>query len=449
MKPNILFLVVDSLRADKIFEKSKSLKIPVIDLMKKRGICFTNAITTNQYTAQVLQSIFTSRFLLDDDITKQQYLKNSSKSKNFLSILKKNGYYTCATCQEDIFLHGFKEKFDDVDTVFKSEDNIYNGLKNKIFKKLDQLTNPWFYYVHLEDLHIPCIVPKNLEHLKLTERYDQNISEIDLFIGEIIEKIDTNETLIVITADHGEYISPVDGPLKEIEGTKTDVKKLIKNLIPNKMREKVHLKKQSLNREIHASKISIPNEKRTVSYTRDMLNNVLFDDILNVPLIFYGYGIHSSKSISQQICNIDIVPTILELLKIPNLIENSHGQSLVPLIKNLDFKSIPIYLTSQAIIKQLKMNIKINPNFTPVIGIRTNDFKYFRDFENPKKNLHLYDLKNDLLENDNIAQKNIKIIKNMELNLQNFIKNSISSLIENNEDEDKKVRDSLKKMGYI
>lgn len=451
MKPNILFLVIDSLRADKISEISETIKIPTIDSMKKNGAYFTNAITTNQYTAQVLQSIFTSRFLLDDNITKQYYSQNNHSSNSFLSILKKNGYFTCITCQEDVFLHGFKEKFDDMDTVFKSEDNIYNGLKNKIFEKLDNLTNPWFYYIHLEDLHIPCIVPKDFEHLKLTERYDHNISEIDSFIRELIQKIDINKTLIIITADHGEYVSPVDGPLKEIEGIKTNVKKLVKNLIPNNMREQVHLKKQSLNREIHATQVSTPNEKRKLSYNREMLNNVLFDDILNVPLIFYGYGISSSKFISQQICNIDIFPTIFDVIKIPNTIENSHGQSLLPLIENLDFKSIPIYLTSKAIIKQLQMNIKINPNFSPVIGIRTSDFKYFRDFKNSEKNIHLYDLKTDPLENNNIAQKNTDIIKNMELN----IKNLTSSLIENNdeyeinEEEDKKIRDSLKKLGYI
>lgn len=455
MKPNILFLVIDSLRSDKINEIHEKPKIPVIDSMKKNGINFTNAITTNQYTAQVLQSIFSSRFLIDDNITRQYYLSNNYNSNSFLNTLKKNGYFTCVTCQEDVFLHGFKEKFDDTTTVYKSEDNIYNGLKHTIFEKLESLTNPWFYYIHLEDLHIPCIVPKDFEHLNLSERYDHNISQIDGFIGEIIKKIDVDKTLIIITADHGEYISLADGPLKEIKGMKTNVKKLVKTLIPNNFREQVHLKKQSLNREIQANKVSKPNEKRKLSYKREMLNNVLFDDILNVPLIFYGYGIPSSKLISQQISNVDIFPTIFDLIKISNPTKNIHGQSLVPMIKNLDFKSIPLYLTSQAIIKQLQMNIKINPNFSPVIGIRTNDFKYFRDYKNSKKNIHLYNLKIDPLENENIAHKNTEIIKNMELNIQNFEKNLATSLIENNNkseidaDEDKKIRESLKKLGYI
>jgi hypothetical protein len=43
----------------------------------------------------------------------------------------------------------------------------------------------------------------------------------------------------------------------------------------------------------------------------------------------------------------------------------------------------------------------------------------------------------------------------MELNIQNFEKNLVTSLIENNNeskidtDEDKKIRESLKKLGYI
>ena len=71
MKPNILFLVIDSLRADKIFGKEKIQNIPNIDFLIKRGTYFSNTITTNNYTAQVMQSIFTSKFPLVDMTTKQ------------------------------------------------------------------------------------------------------------------------------------------------------------------------------------------------------------------------------------------------------------------------------------------------------------------------------------------------------------------------------------------
>jgi arylsulfatase A-like enzyme len=459
LKPNILFLVIDSLRADKIYDKSTT-KIPNIDLMKKNGVYFSNAITTNQYTSQVMQSIFSNRFLFDDSITKN-YSKNISSENSFLSILNDNGYHTYTLNQEDVFLQGFNEKFNDNDS-FKSEENIYNGLETKILKKIPTLKESWLYYIHLQDLHTPCVVPDELGHLTLVERYDYNLSRIDSLLEKILKLIDIDNTLVIFTADHGEYLSSVDGPLKEIKGVKTNVKKLVKNFIPNKMREEVHLKKQSLNREIHASKVNLDHEKRMLSYKRQFLNQTLFDDIIRVPLIFYGHGIESSKPISQQICNIDIFPSIFDIIQIPNSIKNGHGKSLIPLIQNPDFESNPIYLTSMAIIPQLKMNINIDKNSgMPLIGIRNNKFKYFRNYENSDIDVHLYDLVKDPLEDVNIANDSKEILKNMELILQklkyssqsfesnNFSNNDEIDDDEIDDDEIERAKESLKKLGYI
>ena len=51
-----------------------------------------------------------------------------------------------------------------------------------------------------------------------------------------------------------------------------------------------------------------------------------------------------------------------------------------------------------------------------VIGIRTFQYKYFRDKDDPKKKVHLFDLENDPLEENNIAEKMTEVVeKNGEL----------------------------------
>ncbi|MBT3408858.1 sulfatase-like hydrolase/transferase, partial [Candidatus Woesearchaeota archaeon] len=50
MKPNILFLLIDSLRADRVFGKEKNQNTPNIDALIEKGAYFSNAITTSQYT---------------------------------------------------------------------------------------------------------------------------------------------------------------------------------------------------------------------------------------------------------------------------------------------------------------------------------------------------------------------------------------------------------------
>ncbi|MCH7647226.1 MAG: sulfatase-like hydrolase/transferase, partial [Thaumarchaeota archaeon] len=333
----------------------------------------------------------------------------------------------------------------------KSEDNLYNGLGERILKKLDSLTSPWFYYIHLEDLHTPCVVPEELGHLKLTERYDRNIFEIDSLIGKILKKINQDETLIVITSDHGEYISPIQGPLKESASTKVAIKNLIKKLLPRTILIKLHIKKRMLLGKIQASKTDIPHEKRIFENIRKLPNKALYDDIVRVPLLFTGFGINSIPSISQQICNIDIFPTILELIGIPITIQNLYGRSLVPLLKGKELDSIPIYMTSSAIIKELHLNIKIDYSSSPLVGIRTQNFKYFRNVQDPKKDVHLYDLQNDPLEDNNIANERSDIVKEMELNIEKIKKDALplSNEEELSEEEIKRAKESLKRLGYI
>ena len=52
------------------------------------------------------------------------------------------------------------------------------------------------------------------------------------------------------------------------------------------------------------------------------------------------------------------------------------------------------------------------------IGIRTSKYKYFRDRFDDSKNIHLFDIENDPLEEINIFENNQTIVNSMELELQ-------------------------------
>ena len=452
MQPNILFIVIDSLRADRIYGNNKVSTIPNIDYLIQKGVYFTNAITTNQYTAQVMQSIFSSRLPLEN-IKKKVYQKSDSISSP-VSLLKNSGFNIFATLQEDIILHGFTETFDNDDMTFASQTNLYNGLGEKILQKLDSFSKPWFYYIHLSDLHKPCEVPEKLQHLNLVERYEQNLSEVDSFIGKILNKINLDETLIVITSDHGDYISSVSGARGELLENKVKIKNFVKKFIPNLFLIKVHLKKQQIIEKINTFKVETPHEKRNIDTHKMVLNKNLFDDIIHVPLIFSGYKINPISPITQQICNIDIFQTVLDLIGLPTTELKLDGRSLMPLLHGKKFDSIPIYLTSLAVMKKLFLNIKMDKSLEPLVGVRTENFKYFRNFNNSKKDVHLYDLKTDPFEDDNLFVQRTDIIQEMELILEQIQNNSLS-LLNEDEDEDFKdeelneVRESLKKLGYI
>jgi hypothetical protein len=86
------------------------------------------------------------------------------------------------------------------------------------------------------------------------------------------------------------------------------------------------------------------------------------------------------------------------------------------------------------------------------IGIRTSKYKYFRDRFDDSKNIHLFDIENDPLEEINIFENNQTIVNSMELELQkinpdnNF---SFKKLDQLSNDDEEKAKEILKKLGYI
>ena len=81
-----------------------------------------------------------------------------------------------------------------------------------------------------------------------------------------------------------------------------------------------------------------------------------------------------------------------------------------------------------------------------MVGLRTDEYKYFRFARNPNENVHLYNLKDDPYENENIAKKNKELILQFEEKISEFEKNDLSDEGEVSEEE---IEYELKKMGYV
>jgi len=89
-----------------------------------------------------------------------------------------------------------------------------------------------------------------------------------------------------------------------------------------------------------------------------------------------------------------------------------------------------------------------NKSFLPeVIGIRTQNFKYYRHRIDKKKYVHLYNLKNDPLEKENIASSNLEKICEFEIILSKLLENNNTQNISPKNKED--AIELLKKLGYV
>ena len=117
------------------------------------------------------------------------------------------------------------------------------------------------------------------------------------------------------------------------------------------------------------------------------------------------------------------------------------GMSLVPLLQGKNMKELPVYMESTPLMQKKSNN---------VIGIRTSDYKYFRDSDDPKERIHLYNLINDPFEENNISERYPEIVSGMENILQVTINEKITkSDKEFSEKEAKMIEDELQRMGYV
>ena len=447
-KPNILFIVIDSLRADKVFGKNKTSKIPNIESLIKNGVYFEQAICSTPATGVSVSSIFTGLYPFKIGMGSEKYQKFNPKIRSCIQILKENDYNTYATSPEITNDLGITHDFENPDKSYNNYFSLFAGLGNQIIQKISAsyLKKPWFFYVHIFDLHKPVVVPEKFDDEKFgLSQYERMLSATDFWIGKILEKINLSNTLVIFTADHGDYIPLIkhEDKIINLEPSATE-----KNLwkFGNKVPQNLGPIKRRLRDLIQATRNQIKNtkldhssfseyEKRILLHQRQDNESDLYEDLIRVPLIFSGYGITSNSVIPRQTPHVDIFPTILDIIGIESQ-KQVDGRSLLPIMNGKKLRDSYVYIESSPGIGKGK---------DKVIGLRSSNFKYFRDLNNTGRVLHLYDLKNDPLEENNIANKSKPVLKNLEEELLKIRSGSYEKY-ENEISEE--VKQVLKELGY-
>ena len=109
-RPNIFFLTIDSLRADKMYGSPKTSVTPNLDSIMKNSIYFSQAISSADQTGTSLASIFTAQFPISTGLT---HFNFTSKTETYFDIFKQNGYYTSGFFPDHGFFKNLTENFDD------------------------------------------------------------------------------------------------------------------------------------------------------------------------------------------------------------------------------------------------------------------------------------------------------------------------------------------------
>lgn len=237
-RPNIVFVSIDTLRADQLGEYGNEGRFtPVLDELAKRGVRFAQARTTAPWTLPSHGSAFTGLFPTDHRAIDDR-MKLRGDAPMLTEILRDAGYRTAGFVThyyvgED---YGFKRGFDEFTRREEAPADQMVDLATKWLRE-NAGRKPVFLFLHLFDPHTPYTPPPSLRVKHVTEGlpqlrgdtaevmdavhgrgdpktvdglkalYQAEIESVDQTLGRLfgaIERMELKNTIVVLMADHGE-----------------------------------------------------------------------------------------------------------------------------------------------------------------------------------------------------------------------------------------------------
>ena len=370
---NVIFIALDALQAKHIhslgYPKNTT---PFLDKLAKNGMLFSNAISPASWTVPTYLSVFSSTYPSQHGMTNRYtvYNKNEKTLANFpksnpdlktiSQILKLNNYKTAGFTGDAglAAVLGYNVGFDEY-----TDETPFGGIENSYARAhgwLDSLKkeDKFFLFLHGYDCHGQFKVEKNYKGnfynkdssvaFEGTPEEQSKIREMGLAGKEI--KLASSE-LNFWKAWYDSKISDVDTRLEKIF-VDLDKRGMLKNTF-----------------------IFIFSDHGTefLEHGKFDHGHTLYDELVNVPLLIIPPWKMKGKIVNTQVSTLDLVPTVMDLLKIKsdaNLTKQIKGHSLVNALNNKNLNTYDAFSETDL------------RNFTHKRSVRTTDgWKYIVTLE--------------------------------------------------------------------
>jgi len=342
-RPNVFLVTIDTLRADHVHCYGYGpIKTPSLDKLAKEGIRFAQAFTPSPITNASHTSILTG--LLPSSHGVSDFgIPLTGGHATLAGELKKQGYETAAFIGAVVL--DSKQLAPGLDRGFQFYDNFPEHAEGKsrwgrierrgmdVAQRAEkwlssQRAGPYFVWMHLYDPHDPYEPPAPYSEEYKGRLYDGEIAYADSALGHVIDFLKQknlyDNSLIIVVGDHGEGL----GEHKE-----------------------------------------------------DTHGIFLYDSTTHVPLILkLANGREAGKEVEAQVRTIDIMPTILDLLRF-SAPAKLDGASLAPLLSGTE-------TTSRIALGETEYPLRFG--WAPLRSIRSDGLKFI---EAPSP--ELYDLNQD------------------------------------------------------
>lgn len=377
---NVLFILVDTLRADRLhtygYERETS---PTFDRIASRGVKFDRHLAQSSWTKCSMASMWTGLNPTRAGVTRFDH-RLVDEATLPAEIMQEAGYRTVGLYRngwvEGYF--GFDQGFDVYvrthgapapQTVVRQNPTIQNRSTDAalIPSSMEFLRTygdeRWFLYVHLMDLH-EYLYDENSAKFgtQYTDVYDNAILRVNFVIKELLARMrragHLENTIIAIGSDHGEAFSE-----RGIEG--------------------------------HARKV--------------------FKETTEVPfLLSFPFKLEGGLDIGSRSSNVDIWPTLLDLLGLPAL-PDTDGRSRKPEILAAA-RGEPMPDSGELAIAHLDQNWgKREQAPLPTVSITRNNFRYVMHPSEPPSALYkedqLFDATTDTEELSDVIRAEPEVAK--------------------------------------
>jgi arylsulfatase A-like enzyme/Flp pilus assembly protein TadD len=390
-KPNVLLITIDTLRPDRLscYDGSHS-KTPAIDGLAQRGLLFTRAFAHNPLTLPSHTNILLGVTPLVHGVHDNANFLVPKEIPNMAVWLKGKGYATGAFIGafplDSRF--GLTPGFDIYDDNYGSQGpNDLTFVERKADVVVDLALQwlagqkgPWFLWIHCFDPHHPYDPPEPYRTRYRENLYDGEVAYVDAALARLFGFLKDRKleerTITVLTADHGESLGE--------------------------------------------------HGEATHGY-------FAYNATLHVPLILAGPGLKPGRS-GQEVCHIDIFPTVCDLLKIdrpPAL----QGASLLPIGQGKNLPARAIYFEA--------LTAYYNRGWAPLKGFIDGRDKFM---ESPIP--EVYDIDKDFDE-----QKNLAAVVDLDAYRRRFDQ-LVKALSAPNEAParqkmDRETQEKLRSLGYV
>lgn len=384
---NIFFILADCLRADLVFGANRRVPLPTLDRLKTLGVSFTQVISSATMTSPCVSSLFTGYYPI---ITGIHALRGDILSPTIPTLaeqLKSHGFRTCALMTgplwEGLGLERGFERFE----YCKPSPQLSQTWGERIieFARGDDGNRPWFLYAHFFDLHAPRVVPPELNRPEYgATTYERAAASLDTRLGEIISRLDLDNTVIVFHADHGELF-----PQTRWRETR---ERIWQDYF---LGHKPPFMRMGIKRDPTVK--AWTNLKRATKMGHGFN---LSEGLIRVPLIITSLGAEfAGRTVTAQARQVDIMPTVLDLTGVQEPAVLS-GDSLMPLIRGEENGTRAAYLEARAFGRDPHFNLR---------GLRIPDWKYVDSPTDGRLKPQLYSLSGDPLERHNVIDKHPQI----------------------------------------